>query len=189
MLSTVELMVLNGRLVDRDPGFFLTVWDGGQPSVRRSRPCAPRLCSGLAEVASALSSPRSPPPDQPWVCARATRNCVEVRSGVPQVAGSVAAVNTRARLYRLHSLQPPPSVTGQARPAEPGDDTMLVDWLHRFRVEALGVVGDPDVRRGRTARESPDKFFFWMVNLHHYSLAGVRLPIAGISRLGVGHAN
>ena len=186
VLSTVELMVLNGRLVDRDPGLFLTVWDDGAAVGAAFQTLrSPLLCSGLAEVAvsAVVAEVASARPTLGGVhgpLAIVSKFAAEFHT----VAGSVAAVSTRARLYRLHSLQRPPSVTGQARPAEPRDDTMLVDWMHRFRVEALGVVGDPDVRRGRTARESPDKFFFWMVDGQPVSLAGVRLPIAGVSRLG-----
>lgn len=185
VLSTVELMVLSGRLVDRDPGLFLTVWDGGVAVGAAFQTLrSPLLCSGLAEAAvSAVIAE---------VAARTTLGAVHGPLAVVSkfaaefrtVAGSLATVSTRARLYRLHSLQPPPSVAGRARPAEPGDDSTLVDWLHRFRVEALGVVGDPDVRRGRTARESPDEYFFWMVDGQPVSLAGVRLPVAGVSRLG-----
>src|SRR5262245_6686693 len=53
VVSTIELMVLRGSLVDRNPGTFVTVWDqdvvvGAAFQTLRS----PLLCSGLPEEAT-----------------------------------------------------------------------------------------------------------------------------------------
>lgn len=186
VLSTVELMVLSGRLVDRDPGLFLTVWDGGTAVGAAFQTLhSPLLCSGLGEgtmgaVVSRIASIRSPLSGVHGPLATASKFAAEFRTDV----GSQSAVVTRARLQRLHQLRPPPQAAGEARMAAPSDDSLVFEWLERFRADALGVVGNPDVRQGRIAQEAPDQFFFWMVDGEPVSLAGVRVPIVGVSRLG-----
>ena len=69
-----------------------------------------------------------------------------------------------------------------------GTDTTgaLADWLNRFRAEAFGVIADPavDSRQVRTAKEGPDEFLLWTLDNIPVTMAGVRLPTAGVSRLG-----
>ncbi len=179
-------MVLSGRLVDRDPGLFLTVWDGGTAVGAAFQTLrSPLLCSGLNEgavsaVVAGITSVRPRLNGVHGPLAIASKFAAEFCT----VAGSHSAVVTRARLHRLHKLLPPSQVAGEARMTEPGDDSRVFAWLDRFRADALGVVGNPDARQGRIARESPDEFFFWMVDGQPVSLAGVRVPVVGVSRLG-----
>jgi predicted GNAT family acetyltransferase len=100
--------------------------------------------------------------------------------------GTVGAVRMRQRLHRLNELRPPAEVTGEARPAEKADDGLINHWLNGFRADALGKPTDSavDPRHVRRAKESPDAFLLWTVDDEPVGLAGVRLPIVGVSRIG-----
>lgn len=92
--------------------------------------------------------------------------------------------HARERLYRLGSLQPPAGVAGSPRTAHDSDRAVLADWLELFSGEAFGhpytaggVFVDAATGRG-------DRFVLWDVDGTPVSMALLRAPAAGVSRIG-----
>ncbi|QUR68261.1 GNAT family N-acetyltransferase [Mycobacterium spongiae] len=187
--ATVELMVLSGRLVDRNPApLLITVWSGGKAVGAAFQTLhSPLLCSGLPErtIASAVARISTVKKDLGSV--RGPHGIVASFAAAWQTAtGALGTVRIRERLHRLDGLHSPAGVAGEARRARPADKELLHDWLSRFRAEALGQLVDSaaDPGRVRTAKEPPNEFLLWTVAGDPVSLAGVRLPILGVSRIG-----
>jgi GNAT superfamily N-acetyltransferase len=187
--ATVELMVLRGRLVEVNPApLLLTVWHGGSAVGAAFQTLrSPLLCSGLPEatiddVVAEIAS------------VRPTLNGIHGPSSVAMkfteawraATGVSGTVSTHERLHRLETLHPPTAVAGEPRLADRADTGVLGDWLNRFRAEAFGVAVAPaaDARSMRTAKELPDEFLIWMFDSNPVSMAGVRSPTVGVSRIG-----
>jgi RimJ/RimL family protein N-acetyltransferase len=187
--ATVELMVLCSRLVDRNPApLLITVWSCGEAVGAAFQTLhSPLLCSGLPESAidSTVAEIARLRPDLNGV-GGPHRIATSFAAGWRAATGAVGAVRMRQRLHRLEELCPPAKVAGVARPAERADERLVSNWLNRFRTEALGQVVDTavDPRQVRTAKESPDEVLLWTVAGDPVSLAGVRLPTLGVSRIG-----
>lgn len=187
--ATVELMVLRGKLVDRNPApLLVTVWNGGAAIGAAFQTLrSPLLCSGLPEAAidDVVAKIGGVQPNLNGV--HGPRGIATKFAAAWHAAtGALGAVSSRERLHRLDTLHPPTAVAGEPRPAEHGDTGVLAEWLNLFRVEALGIVVDPaaDPRNIRTAKELPDEFLLWTVDGRPVSMAGVRSPTAGVSRIG-----
>jgi predicted GNAT family acetyltransferase len=187
--ATVELMVLRGHVVDRNPApLLVTVWNGGAAVGAAFQTLhSPLLCAGLPEatVADVVAEIVRIQPNLNGV--RGPRAiAMKFAAAWRAATGMLSAVSAEEQLYRLERLHPPTAVAGEARTARDGDRDMLADWLNRFRAEAFGVVADPavDARQVRTAKEGPDEFLLWMLDNNPVSMAGVRLPTAGVSRIG-----
>jgi RimJ/RimL family protein N-acetyltransferase len=183
--ATVELMVLRGTLVDRNPApLLVTVWDSGAAVGAAFQTLrSPLLCTGLTEatVVDVVAKVVGIRPNMNGV--RGPRGIATKFAAAWRAAtGVLSTVNAEERLHRLDRLDPPTGVAGESRPAR----DVVTDWLNRFRAEALGVVAEPvvDARNVRTAKEPPDEFLLWTLDSHPVSMAGVRLPTAGVSRLG-----
>ena len=187
--ATVELMVLRGHVVDRNPApLLVTVWNGGAAVGAAFQTLhSPLLCAGLPEatVADVVAEIVRKQPNLNGV--RGPRAIATKFAAAWHAAtGMLSAVSAEEQLYRLERLHPPTAVAGDSRMARDGDRDMLADWLNRFRAEAFGAVADPavDARQIRTAKEGPDEFLLWMLDNIPVSMAGVRLPTAGVSRIG-----
>ncbi|HTY27998.1 MAG TPA: GNAT family N-acetyltransferase [Mycobacterium sp.] len=182
-------MVLCSSLIERNPApLLITVWSGGEVVGAAFRTLnSPLMCTGLARSAVtrvvaeiAVTGSRL----------NAVSGPVDVASRVAaewcSVTGVFSSVGSRDRLYRLETLVPPQNVPGVARLAESTDADLVSNWLNRFRAEALGKPVDVtlDPRHVRTAKEPPDEFLLWTVDGDPVSLAGVRLPVLGVSRVG-----
>lgn len=90
------------------------------------------------------------------------------------------------RLYRLGTLVPPAAVPGAARLACTDDDAVLVDWVEGFFVETFheprnDAAGARFVSR---AAEVGDRFVLWTLDGEPVSMAMLRAPAAGVSRIG-----
>ncbi|GLX00870.1 GNAT family N-acetyltransferase [Microtetraspora sp. NBRC 16547] len=86
------------------------------------------------------------------------------------------------RLYRLGSLVPP-TVPGSARTAVAGDAPLAVQWLREYQVEAdVDVATDPTPVV--SARINRNELVWWEDGGRPVALAGVSVPIAGMSRVG-----
>ena len=77
-------------------------------------------------------------------------------------------------------------VWGVPRSAADGDRAVLVDWVEQFFVETFGhsrdnQAGDEFVR---TAKDKGDQFLLWIVDGPPVSMAMLRAPAAGVSRIG-----
>jgi RimJ/RimL family protein N-acetyltransferase len=187
--ATVELMVLCSRLVDRNPApLLITVRNAGEPVGAAFQTLhSPLMCGGLPEsaIGSVIDEIAPLRPDLNGVSGPrdVATNFASTWRAATAVVGSV---RMRQRLHRLGELCPPAEVSGEARPADKGDDRLINHWLNGFRAEALGMTVDSavDPRRVRTAKEAPDQFLLWTVDGQPVGLAGVRMPIVGVSRIG-----
>jgi predicted GNAT family acetyltransferase len=113
-------------------------------------------------------------------------------------AAHPAAAGTHARLligqaprklrhaYRLDVLCSPMTVEGQPRPVNGGDTDIVVDWLARFRAEALLDTPGPaaTAQSIRTAQQAGNEFLLWAINGEPVSMAAVRSPVRGVSGIG-----
>ena len=187
--ATVELATLRVGLPDSDPApLLVTVWDGRKPigaALQRSK--YPLLCGGL------------PPTALDHVVAEFVNRGIHL-TGIQGPAataatfattwcsatGAVSTVTMNQRLYRLETMRPPTGVAGQARPASADDIDLLADWLMLFDREALGDAGDraATTRAVRAGKARGDAFVLWTLPSGPASLAAVRPPAAGVSRIG-----
>jgi predicted GNAT family acetyltransferase len=186
--ATAELTALRS-LTDSDSARLLvTVWDGDKPiGAALQKPPFPLLCGGL------------PPAAISQIVAELVRRGVHL-TGVrgPSVTAStfaaawcaairaVSSVAMNERLYRLQALRPPPGVAGDVRSADPGDIDMIVEWLMLFGQEAFGDTADraATARSVQASKSLGDEFLLWTLLRQPVSLAVVRLPVAGVSRIG-----
>lgn len=187
--ANLELMVLGGRAVDRNPApLLVTVWNEGTPVGAAFQTLhSPLLCAGLPEasVVGLVAEIVGMQPSLNGV--RGPRTVATTFAAAWRAAtGVLSVVSAEEQLYRLEGLHPPTAVAGEFRTARDDDRDIIADWLHRFRAELFGVVADRavDVRQVRTANDGPDEFLLWTLDNIPVSMAGVRLPIAGVSRLG-----
>jgi GNAT superfamily N-acetyltransferase len=189
VLHTVELSLLRGGPVPGNgPPVLISVWDSaGLTGAAMATPPFPLLCSGLPLAAV------------PVVVAGLVRRGIGL-SGVrglrstaldfagqwSAAAGCASDVDTHERLYRLGTLRVPTQVRGAARPATPDETGLLIDWQCAFAAEVFGDA--PDLSRARAALQAAaanrDVHLVWTVDDAPVSLAMVRSPAAGVSRIG-----
>lgn len=102
------------------------------------------------------------------------------------VTGVRAIASSRDVLYRLGELRPPSGVVGTWRLAEAADTEVVVHWLDAFFIEAFGEPSNLEAsRRMLTAiAESGDHLLLWSVAGEPVSMARVRTPVVGASRIG-----
>jgi GNAT superfamily N-acetyltransferase len=99
--------------------------------------------------------------------------------------GRDGTVTLEERLYRLADLRPPTGVAGSPRLAGAGDRSVLVDWVERFFAETFGHVGDTGGTAFVEASErNGDRFVLWADDGSPVSMAMLRAPAAGVSRIG-----
>jgi GNAT superfamily N-acetyltransferase len=183
VLSTVELSVLEDpaalRRICAESLLLLTVWQSGDPvgAAMQTLPF-PLLCTGLRtadQVDAAVDALAQIRPDLNGVRGtRATATLFAVRWTA--VTGRAATVTTEERLYRLDTLIPPVGVAGGQRMANPTDAPLLDRWWTEFRIDVFGttVYGPP----------ADDPVMMWEVDATPSSMAMVRRPAAGVSRIG-----
>ena len=90
------------------------------------------------------------------------------------------------RLYRLGTLRPPVGVSGVHRDASEADHALLVAWVELFFVETFSHQRD-DAAGERfidNAYTVGDRFVLWEDNGTTVSVAMLRAPAAGVSRIG-----
>jgi GNAT superfamily N-acetyltransferase len=182
VLSTVELSLLEDPAALRrfcpEP-LLLTVWQGGEPvGCAMQTPPFPLLCSGLQtgdQVDAAVDTLVRIRPDLNGV--RGIHSTATLfASQWTAVTGRVATVTTDERLYRLGTLIPPVGVAGRQRVANPADESVLERWWAEFHIEAFGTVpGGPP---------GTEPVVLWEVEATPTSMAMVRRPAAGVSRIG-----
>ena len=189
VLHTVELSLLRGGpLPGRGAPLLVTVWgSAGLVGATMATPPFPLLCNGLPAPAIPvvagelhswnvrLSGVRGRRPvaldfSQRW----------SAHTGCPQT------IHTEERLYRLGALDVPARVRGTARLSEPGDTELLIDWQCAFAAEAFGDT--PDRSQAAAALQSAAAggavHLLWTVDGAPVSLATVRRPAVGVSRIG-----
>lgn len=98
------------------------------------------------------------------------------------ITGRAGTVALEERLYRFGTLRPPTGVAGSMRRAADGDRVVLVDWMGRFFVEAFGLPPDGGAEFLDIAKDS--EVILWDVDGTPVSMAMLRAPAAGVSRIG-----
>ncbi|OBK70650.1 GNAT family N-acetyltransferase [Mycobacterium sp. 1274761.0] len=187
--ATVELMVLSDRMVDRNPAPLLaTVWNGASAVGAAFQTLrSPLLCAGVPEpvVGTVVTELAERCPDLNGVHGP-VGTTTAFAEGWCALTGSFATVRNNERLHRLDALLPPTSVAGSPRHADAADQNLINLWFNGFRAEALGLPVDADVdrRNVRTAKGPPDEIVLWTLDGMPVSMAGVRSPVADVSRIG-----
>jgi RimJ/RimL family protein N-acetyltransferase len=167
---------------------LLTVWaDGRLSGVAMRTPPHPLLCGGLSEstvepAAAALARSDAALPSVRGPEARANA----FASAWRRHTGAEPEVTTRERLHRLGELLPPAAVPGEPRPHAPDDVDLLADWTARFFLETFGSVAPPAVHRAFLDGylRMGVRFVLWTHGGRPVSLAMIRPPVAGVSRIG-----
>lgn len=183
---TIELTLLRGTLPD--DSLLLTVWDNSEiVGAALQTPPYPLACNGIPAhcvdvVAAEVARTR---PDLTGVRG-AGKSALAYADTWRAITGRVGTVTVEERLYRLGSLVPPPGVDGVSRAAIDDDRALLVDWVEQFFVDTFGhsrdnQAGDDFVR---TAEDRGDQFLLWIVDATPGSMAMLRAPAAGVSRIG-----
>jgi GNAT superfamily N-acetyltransferase len=167
---------------------LLTVWDGScLVGAAIQTPPYPLACNaipaqGIDAVATALSRLR---PE--LTGARGERDAtIAFAHAWHEITGRVGQASSEERLYRLGTLAQPSGVDGTARAADDGDSEVLVDWVERFFLESFGHHRDDGAgtRFVAAAKNKGDQFIVWTVDATPVSMAMLRAPAAGVSRIG-----
>ena len=185
--STIELTLLRA---DRfgDDALLLTVWDDGVAvGAALQTPPYPLACNGIpAEahpvVAADVAHIR---PDLSGVRGRRDL-ALNFADAWRAVTGCAGTVTTEERLYRMGTLRPPAGVSGLQRDAIHNDKPVLVDWVEHFFVETFSHQRD-DAEGERfvdNADAVGDRFVLWDDGGTPVSMAMLRAPSAGVSRIG-----
>lgn len=186
---TVAITVTHQRLTSKVPAqdvrSLLTVHAG--PSVvgaaLRTHPW-PLLVSGLPVAAAELAATALAGHDPELEGVFGPRDPAEAFAAAwCTVTGAVTRTVMANRLFRLEELIPPTRVSGQARPAGPGDLELVARWQRAFAEEA--VPEQPASEREAAARQLADRGMqLWTVHGTPVALARASPPAFGMSRIG-----
>jgi predicted GNAT family acetyltransferase len=101
------------------------------------------------------------------------------------ITGQETTIGTEERLYRLGTLRAPACVAGAARDAGESDCALLVEWVQRFFEDAFGQVhNDGGEEFVDNANQAGHRFVLWDVDGAPVSMAMLRVPASGVSRIG-----
>ena len=184
---TIELTLLGANKFPED-SLLMTVWDGGTAvGAALQTPPYPLACNGipLAAMASVVADLAALCPNLDGV--RGVRNtAVAFADSWRGVTGRAGTITTEERLYRLGTLCKPNGVAGTARLATGGDRALLVDWVELFFEETFSHVRDDAAgeRFIANANQVGDRFVLCDVDGSAVSMAMLRAPAAGVSRIG-----
>jgi RimJ/RimL family protein N-acetyltransferase len=185
--NTIELTLLRADKFS-DDALLLSVWDDGTAvGAALQTPPYPLACNGIpiaadTVVATELARIR---PDLNGV--RGNRDMALAFADAWHAAtGLAGTVTTEERLYRLGTLQPPAGVGGAYRDATDADRAVLVNWVEQFFVETFSHQRDDTAGRRfiDNANAVGDRFVLWAVDGTAVSMAMLRAPSAGVSRIG-----
>lgn len=184
---TIELTVLQSGNVP-DESTLLTIWDNSDVIGAAIRtPPYPLTCNAIPvrAVDAVVTELARTHPGLDGV--RGTRHrTVAFANAWHAATGRRAAVTTEERLYRLGTLRAPDGVAGRYRAATHEDRTALVEWVDLFFQETFGQPRDTTAGErfiDRAARVG-DRFILWEVDGTPVSMAMLRAPAAGVSRIG-----
>ena len=183
---TVELTALAAGVAD--DALLLTVEeDDDVVGAAMQTPPYPLLVNGLP-IETIDSTVAFVAETHPTLCGvrglreRAQRFCAAWQSTLA-VGGRV---NVEEMLYRLGTLQPPVDLPGEQRLAAEADHPVLAARLEDFFVEAFQEVRDDKagVRFVKGAVAAGHRFVLWIVDDEVVSMAMLRAPASGVSRIG-----
>ncbi|HEX3283269.1 MAG TPA: GNAT family N-acetyltransferase [Mycobacterium sp.] len=185
--NTIELTLLQAGEFG-DDALLLTVWDDDVPvGAALHTPPYPLACNGLPNdvhptVAIDLVRIR---PDISGVRGRLDL-AMDFANAWSSVTGCAGTLAMSEMLYRLGTLRPPVGVPGAHREATRTDRALLVDWVGRFFVETFSHHRDDTAgeRFVDNAEAVGDRFILWEDGGAPVSIALLRAPGAGVSRVG-----
>lgn len=188
VLHTVELTWLSGSAAPTDSApLLLSVWDGPEPvGAALQAPPYPLLCTGLppSSISHVVTEVARVRPDLSG--ARGSRDtAVEFARCWRQVTGVGAIAEEDDLLYRLGEPRWP-EVAGVPRRTTEADHDLLVRWVCEFVAEAFRETPNPAQAEAGIAASAAagGVFALWTVDDVAVSMAGVRAPAAGASRIG-----
>ncbi len=185
--NTIELTLLRANVFG-DDALLMTVREAGVVvGAALQTPPYPLACNGLPErvhrsVATQLARIN---PELTGVRGRRDR-ALAFADAWHAVTGRRGMVTTEERLYRLGSLQPPADVAGERSAATPADIALIVDWVEQFFAETFSHQRDDAAGRRfvHNANTVGDRFILWVDDGVPVSMAMLRAPSAGVSRIG-----
>ena len=185
--NTIELTLLRaGRF--GDDAVLLSVWDDGVAvGAALQTPPYPLACNGIPVDANAAVAAELARIHPALTGVRGKRDMALAFADAWHAAtGLAGTVTTQERLYRLGTLQPPASVSGAHREATEADTALLVDWVEQFFVETFSHQRDDTagLRYIDNANAVGDRFVIWDDGGSAVSMAMLRAPAAGVSRIG-----
>ncbi|MBX7449304.1 GNAT family N-acetyltransferase [Mycolicibacterium sp. 3033] len=186
---TVELTVLAAGVAD--DALLLTVHDGGDVvGAALQTPPYPLVVTGLPDetIDSAVQFVAGAHPDLCGV--RGLRERAQRFAAAWQAHLEVRShVNVEETLYRLGALMHPVGVPGTQRLATEADHPLLADRVEDFFVETFQDVRDEaaGARFVTDAVAAGNRFVLWTVDDEPVSMAMLRAPASGVSRIGPVH--
>ena len=183
---TIELTLLQAGPFP-DDSLLLTVWDDGTPvGAALQTPPYPLTCNAIpmSTVNAVVDELAAGHPELTAV--RGERSSAAAFADAwHAITGQQARIGTEERLYRLGTLRDPAGVAGAPRNATGDDRALLVDWVQRFFEDAFGQVhNDGREEFVETAAQVGHRFVLWDVGGEPASMAMLRVPAAGVSRIG-----
>jgi RimJ/RimL family protein N-acetyltransferase len=184
--NTIELTLLAAGVFP-DASLLLTIWDDESAvGAALQTPPYPLACNAIPvdamnAVAVELAEAR---PELTGV--RGERSSAAAFAKAWQaVTGRETTVGTEERLYRLGTLRAPAEVGGAPRGATDDDRGLLIDWVQRFFADAFGAARhDGGEEFVDNANEAGHRFVLWEIDGTPVSMAMLRVPAAGVSRIG-----
>lgn len=185
--NTIELTLLRSNRFG-DDAFLATIWENGAAiGAALQTPPYPLACNGIPESASGALAIELARTRSEMTGARGKREkAMAFADAWRAVTGRDGKVISEERLYRLGTLRPPHAVTGGHREATDTDTEVLVDWVEHFFVETFSHQRDETAGRQfiDNARAVGDRFVLWEDGGAPVSMAMLRAPAAGVSRIG-----
>jgi RimJ/RimL family protein N-acetyltransferase len=183
---TIELTLLAAGGFP-DDSFLMTVWDDGAAvGAALQTPPYPLACNGIphAAIDSVAADLAGAQPD--LVAVRGSRNtAVAFADAWHAITGRETTIGTEERLYRLGTLKAPAGVAGAPRDANSDDRDLLVEWVQRFFDDAFGQLqNDGGEAFVHNSNRVGHRFVLWEVDGAPVSMAMLRVPAAGVSRIG-----
>ena len=187
VVHTVELTLLAADKF-ADDAFLMTVWDDGTAiGAALQTPPYPLACNGipLAAIDPVVADLAGLRPDLDGV--RGVRDTAAAFADSWRgVTGRATTINTEERLYRLGTLRAPIGVTGTSRLAVDDDRGQLVEWVELFLEETFNRAREHGAGEQfvGNAERAGDRFMLWEADGAPVSMAMLRAPAAGVSRIG-----
>lgn len=186
VVHTIELTLLCSGGEFPDDSFLMTVWDDAKAvGAALQTPPYPFACNGipLAAIEQVVTDLAGLRPYLDGV--RGVHDkAVAFADSWRGVTGGSSTVTTEERLYRLGTLRAPKGVAGTPRDVTDDDHGLLVEWVELFFGEAFG----PSRNRGDgfvdLAKQAGHRFVLWDVGGAPVSMAMLRVPAGGVSRIG-----
>lgn len=185
--NTIELTFLCAGAVPADT-LLASVWDedGTVVGATLQTPGYPLACNGIPAPALPAVVDRLTQWRPALTGVRGTRSNAHAFADAWHAAtGRTATVSMEERLYRLATLRAPVDVAGVARQACGDDRELLAKWAELFMAETFG-----DTSSGNgpgfvdSAFRLGNRFVLWHVDDEPVSMAMLRAPAAGVSRIG-----